>query len=84
MDVSKKTVAKEAVAVGKRTVTGTESVDADLKEEEIVVEGAGATNAGGTATATATRSRTATGKEGVTGQVDPATGADEGRPSNPR
>ena len=38
VDVTKKTVAKEAVSVGKRTVTGHEHVGADLKEEEIVVE----------------------------------------------
>lgn len=38
-DVNKRTVAREAVAVGKRTVTDTESVDADLKKENIVVEG---------------------------------------------
>ena len=38
VDVNKKTVAKEAVAVGKKTVTGTETVSANLKEEEIVVE----------------------------------------------
>ena len=77
VDVSKKTVAKEAVSLGKRTVTDTKSVDAELKEEEIVVD------QGGTATATATATRTKTGT-GVTGQVDPSTGADEGRPSNPR
>ena len=75
VDVNKKTVAKEAVAVGKRTVTDTESVDANLKEEEIVVE------QGGTATATATRAKT---KGGVTGQVDARTGQDEGTPPNPR
>ena len=77
VDVSKKTIDKEAVAVGKRTVTGTESVDADLKEEEIVVE----QTAGGTATATRSAAGT---KTGVTGQRDPATGADEGRPNSPR
>lgn len=38
-DVKKRTVAREAVAVGKRTVSGTDSVEADLKKEEIVVEG---------------------------------------------
>ncbi len=38
VDVNKRTVAKEAVSVGKRTVTGTETVDADLKKERIVVE----------------------------------------------
>ena len=43
VDVSKKTVAKEAVAVGKKTVAGTESVTADLKEEEIVVDKAAGT-----------------------------------------
>ena len=83
VDVDKKTVAKEAVAVGKRTVTGTEEVDANLKEEEIVVEGA-EESGGGTATATRRKTRTATGREGVTGQRDPATGADEGRPNAPR
>ena len=81
VDVSKRTVAKEAVAVGKRTVTGTETVDANLKEEEIVVEGATET-AGGTATAT--RRSTSTATDGVTGQVDGATGVDEARPNNPR
>ena len=45
VDVSKKTVAKEAVAVGKKTVTGTRSVDAELKEEEIVVDQAAGTKA---------------------------------------
>ena len=43
VDVSKKTVAKEAVAVGKKTVAGTETVTADLKEEEIVVDKAAGT-----------------------------------------
>ncbi len=38
VDVNKRTVAKEAVSVGKRTVTGTQTVDADLKKEHIVVE----------------------------------------------
>ena len=38
VDVHKRTVAKEEVEVDKRTVTGTKHVDADLKEEEIVVE----------------------------------------------
>lgn len=38
VDVSKRTVAKEAVAVGKRTVGGTQTIDAELKEEEIHVE----------------------------------------------
>ena len=37
-DIDKKTVAKEAVQVGKRTVTGSESVTAKLKEEKIVVD----------------------------------------------
>ncbi len=81
VDVSKKTIAKEAVSVGKRTVTGTEKVAAELKEEEIVVEKAAGTGGG---TATATRTATAKGKTGVTGQVDPATGADEGRPAKAR
>lgn len=38
VDVKKKTVTKEAVKVGKRTVTDHKTVDVDLKEEEIVVE----------------------------------------------
>ena len=38
VDVNKKTVGKEAVSVGKRSVPGTETVDVDLKEENIVVE----------------------------------------------
>jgi len=38
VDVNKRTVAKEAVSVGKRTVTGSETVDAKLKEEKIVVD----------------------------------------------
>jgi uncharacterized protein (TIGR02271 family) len=38
-DVNKRTVAREAVSVGKRTVTDTERVDADLKKENIVVDG---------------------------------------------
>ena len=38
VDVNKRTVAKEAVAVGKKTVTDTKTVDAELKEEEIVVD----------------------------------------------
>ena len=38
VDVHKRTVAKEEVEVGKRTVTDTKHVDANLKEEEIVVE----------------------------------------------
>ena len=37
-DVNKRTVAKEAVAVGKRTVEDTKKVGAKLKEEEVVVE----------------------------------------------
>lgn len=44
VDVNKKTVAKEAVAVGKRTVAGTETVDAKLKEEKIQVDRSGKTN----------------------------------------
>ncbi|QDT14018.1 DUF2382 domain-containing protein [Alienimonas californiensis] len=83
VDVNKRTVAKEAVAVGKRTVTETESVDADLKEEEIVVEGAAETG-GGTATATRATTRTAKSRAGVTGQVDPGTGEDQSRPDRPR
>ena len=38
VDVNKRTVAKEAVAVGKQTVGGTQTVDAELKEEEIHVD----------------------------------------------
>lgn len=38
VDVNKRTVAKEAVSVGKRTVSGTQTVDADLKKEQIVVD----------------------------------------------
>lgn len=38
VDVNKKTVAKEAVAVGKRTVEDTEHVSADLKKEKIVID----------------------------------------------
>lgn len=38
VDVNKRAVAKEAVSVGKRTVTGTQTVDADLKKEHIVVD----------------------------------------------
>jgi uncharacterized protein (TIGR02271 family) len=38
VDVNKKTVAKEAVKVGKRTVTDKKQVDVELKEEEIVVD----------------------------------------------
>jgi uncharacterized protein (TIGR02271 family) len=37
-DVKKRTVAREAVNVGKRTVTDTETVDADLKREDIVID----------------------------------------------
>jgi uncharacterized protein (TIGR02271 family) len=37
-DVHKHTVAREAVEVGKRTVAGTQTVDADLKKEKIVVD----------------------------------------------
>ena len=86
VDVSKKTVAKEAVSVGKRTVEGREVVDADLKEEEIVVEQtAGTAAAGSTATATATGTAAATQTQSdVTGQRDPATGHDEGTPNAPR
>lgn len=38
VDVDKRTVAKEAVAVGKRTVTDSKSVDATLKEEKVTVD----------------------------------------------
>lgn len=38
VDVNKRTVNKEAVKVGKRTVRDTDSVDVELKEEEIKVE----------------------------------------------
>jgi len=37
-DVKKRTVAREAVNIGKRTVADTETVEADLKKEDIVVE----------------------------------------------
>ena len=38
VDISKRTVAKEAVSVGKRKVTDTKNVDVELTEEEIVVD----------------------------------------------
>lgn len=38
VDVSKRTVGKEAVKVGKRTVTDTQPVEEQVREEEIVVE----------------------------------------------
>ncbi len=38
VDVNKRTVAKEAVQVGKRTVTDHETVEASVKEENIVVD----------------------------------------------
>ena len=38
VDVNKRTVAKEAVQVGKRTVTDHKAVEANLKEENIVVD----------------------------------------------
>ena len=38
VDVNKRTVAKEAVSVGKKTVTDQETVKADLKDENIVVD----------------------------------------------
>lgn len=38
IDVNKRTVAKEAVQVGKRTVTDQKTVNAELKEEKIVVD----------------------------------------------
>ena len=44
VDVNKKTVAKEEVEIGKRTVTDSETVKAELKEEEIVVDEATRTN----------------------------------------
>ncbi len=37
-DVNKRTVAKEAASIGKRTVTDHETVNADLKDEKIVVD----------------------------------------------
>ena len=40
VDVDKKTIAKEEVAIGKRTVTDSQTVQAELKEEEIVVDDA--------------------------------------------
>lgn len=38
VDVNKRTVAKEAVSVGKKVVTDHETVKANLKEEKIVVD----------------------------------------------
>jgi uncharacterized protein (TIGR02271 family) len=38
VDVNKRTVAKEAASIGKKTVTDHETVDADLKDEKIVVD----------------------------------------------
>jgi uncharacterized protein (TIGR02271 family) len=38
VDVSKRTVGKEAVRVGKRTVTENQPVDAEVKKEDIVVD----------------------------------------------
>ena len=44
VDVNKRTVAKEAVSVGKKTVTGNETVGVKLKEEKIVVDRDGSKN----------------------------------------
>ncbi|KAA1261164.1 Stress response protein YsnF [Rubripirellula obstinata] len=44
VDVNKRTVAKEGVKVGKRTVTDHETVQANVKEENIVVDRDGSSN----------------------------------------
>jgi len=41
--VGKETVVKEEVSIGKRVVTGTETVSGDVRIEELIVEGEGKT-----------------------------------------
>ncbi len=52
VDVSKRTVVREEVAIGKRRVEGTEHVTDNLRREELVVEGDTGTVAGATSEGT--------------------------------